>query len=61
MFRFSPPVLQLIVSACESSDEQAFSAAVAEYDSISKFDAWKTKILLRVLNAIRHPDQAVAV
>jgi alpha-soluble NSF attachment protein len=34
-------------SAAEEGDADAFTGALAEYDSMSRLDPWKTKMLLR--------------
>jgi len=39
---------QEIINAYENVDVEAFTAAVVEFDSISKLDKWKTTILLRI-------------
>jgi len=45
--------LQDIVAAVENFDVEAFTAAVVEYDSISKLDQWKTTLLLRIKTSIK--------
>lgn len=45
------------MNAVEGMDTDAFSAAVAEYDSISRLDAWKTAILLEIKNSLEKEDE----
>ena len=40
--------LQALVEAKESGDSQKFTDAIAEYDSMTRLDGWKTQLLLRV-------------
>jgi len=42
-----------IIAAVEKYDVDAFTQAVVDYDSISKLDNWKTKILLKVKQGIQ--------
>jgi len=37
-----------LIAAVEKYDVDAFTQAVVEYDSVSKLDNWKTKILLKI-------------
>jgi alpha-soluble NSF attachment protein len=37
----------------ETNDVEAFTNAVVEFDSISKLDAWKTSILLKIKKGIK--------
>jgi alpha-soluble NSF attachment protein len=48
-----------IQHACEEHDVEKFTNVVAEYDSISKLDAWKTTILLRIKNLIKSEDPTI--
>jgi len=41
-----------IMQAVEKYDVEAFTQAVVDYDSISKLDNWKTKILLKIKQGI---------
>lgn len=52
-------LLEALVNAYESYDIEAFTNAVIEYDSISKLDAWKTTILLRIKKAIQEDDPSL--
>lgn len=38
--------LQTLADAVENGDEEAFTNAVAEYDSLSRLDPWKTAMLV---------------
>eukprot|EP00802_Teleaulax_amphioxeia_P019318 Tamp_19545.p1 GENE.Tamp_19545~~Tamp_19545.p1 ORF type:complete len:327 (+),score=99.40 Tamp_19545:112-981(+) len=42
--------------AVEECDTEKLTDAVAEYDSMSKLDKWKTTILLRIKNALKDSD-----
>ncbi len=35
-------------TALASADERAFATAVAEFDALTRLDAWKTNMLLKV-------------
>jgi alpha-soluble NSF attachment protein len=39
-------LLNELVAAAESGDQDGFAAALAEYDSMTRLDPWKTKLLL---------------
>lgn len=41
-------LLEACAAALSAADERAFATAVAEYDSLTRLDAWKTAMLLRV-------------
>ena len=45
--------LHEILEAVEAYDVEAFTNAVVEYDSITKLDAWKTSILLKIKKSIK--------
>jgi len=49
-----------LIKAYENYDAEAFTAAVVEYDSVSKLDQWKTTILLRIKNSISNEDTGLA-
>jgi len=49
-------LLKELLEAVSNRDPDAFTNAVAEFDSISKLDAWKTTILLRIKESIKQPD-----
>jgi len=42
-----------IVAAVEKYDVDAFTQAVVDYDSISKLDNWKTKVLLKIKQGLQ--------
>lgn len=42
------PNVQGLAEAKETGDSQKFTDAVAEYDSLTRLDAWKTQLLLCV-------------
>jgi len=52
--------LEQIVGAYENLDAESFTNAVVEFDSISKLDAWKTSILLKIKNSIKSEDNNLA-
>lgn len=41
-------LLESCAEALAQADEKAFAAAVAEFDSLTRLDAWKTNMLLKV-------------
>ncbi|KDQ16723.1 hypothetical protein BOTBODRAFT_172831 [Botryobasidium botryosum FD-172 SS1] len=45
--------LESLVEAIEAGDIEAFTAAVVEFDKITKLDNWKTSILLKIKNGIQ--------
>ena len=49
-------LVKALVSAVEDQDVEAFTNTVAEYDSISRLDAWYTSILLKVKKNIPTED-----
>ena len=52
--------LQDLAEAKETGDSQKFTDAVAEYDSLTRLDAWKTQLLLRAkkrLTAVAEGDE----
>lgn len=52
--------MQALVEAKETGDIQKFTDAVAEFDSMTRLDAWKTQLLLRAkkrLNAVAEGDE----
>ena len=48
--------MQAVLAAYKDTDPDAFTAAVAEYDSISPLDSWKTTILVRIKKALKTDD-----
>jgi len=52
-------LLEQVVAAYENLDVEAFTQAVVEFDSISKLDAWKTSVLLKIKNSIKSEDNSL--
>jgi len=48
-------LLESVVEAMENGDSEAFTNAVAEYDSLTRLDAFKTSLLLRAKRKISEP------
>ncbi|KAJ5072153.1 alpha-soluble nsf attachment protein [Anaeramoeba ignava] len=46
-----------LITAFEEGDLEQFTNVVFDYDSLSKLDAWKTTILLRVKNKIKEETE----
>jgi alpha-soluble NSF attachment protein len=46
-------LLESCADALADADEKKFATAVAEYDSLTRLDAWKTNMLLRVKRRIQ--------
>ena len=44
--------LGFLIDALEANDQEAFTAAVVEYDQVMKLDNWKTSILLKIKRTI---------
>ncbi len=44
----APVARQDLTSALEEGEGQKFADTLAEYDSLSRLDGWKTSLLLRV-------------
>jgi len=44
--------LGFLIDALEANDQEAFTAAVVEYDQVMKLDNWKTAILLKIKRKI---------
>lgn len=44
--------MQSLADAIDSGDVDAFTTAVAEFDSLTRLDAWKTALLVRVKRKI---------
>ncbi|GAA5852973.1 hypothetical protein JCM3766R1_000028, partial [Sporobolomyces carnicolor] len=44
--------LNAIADAFDAGDAEGFTAAVAEYDRLTKLDQWKTTILLNIKRSI---------
>jgi hypothetical protein len=48
----SCPCLQALADALEQGDADAFTAAVADFDSLTRLDAWKTTMLVGLGQAL---------
>jgi len=46
-----------ITEAFGNYDAEEFKSVVAEYDSISKLDPWKTSILVTISDNIKDPEE----
>ena len=44
--------MNFLVDAIVANDQEAFTAAVVEYDQVMKLDNWKTAILLKIKRTI---------
>jgi alpha-soluble NSF attachment protein len=44
--------LNVLIEAIEAGDQKAFTAAVFEFDQVTRFDNWKTNILLKIKRGI---------
>lgn len=44
--------ITVLTDAFEAGDMESFTAAVYEYDQVTKLDNWKTAILLKIKRAI---------
>ncbi|ORY22376.1 soluble NSF attachment protein [Naematelia encephala] len=42
--------------ACEEADVERFTAAVVQYDQVTKLDNWKTGVLLRIKKALEEDE-----
>lgn len=51
-------LLSALVEAMDARDVDAFTVAIQEYDSMTRLDAWKTSILVRVKRMIASPYAA---
>lgn len=45
-----------LMSACEEADVERFTAAVYQYDQVTKLDNWKTGVLLRIKKALEEDE-----
>lgn len=45
-----------LVDACEEADVERYTAAVFQYDQVTKLDNWKTNVLLRVKKALEEDE-----
>jgi alpha-soluble NSF attachment protein len=45
--------IKVLVESLEQSDEEAFTAAVFEFDQVTKLDNWKTAMLLKIKRGLQ--------
>lgn len=45
-----------MADACEAGDSEAFTDSLAEFDNMTRLDAWKTSLLLRVKKRMAAAD-----
>lgn len=50
-------MLQDVCDAVEEGDTDKFQDVVAQYDSLTRLDAWKTTLLLRVKKRIPEGEE----
>lgn len=48
--------LTALTEAVEAGDEEAYTAAVVEFDQITKLDNWKTAILLKIKRVVQSDE-----
>lgn len=48
--------VNFLIDAVESGDQEAYTAAVFEFDQVTKLDNWKTNILLKIKKSIAEAD-----
>lgn len=48
-----------IVDSCEEADVERYTAAVYQYDQVTKLDNWKTSVLLRIKKALEDDDSGL--
>ncbi|EIW86763.1 vesicular-fusion protein SEC17 [Coniophora puteana RWD-64-598 SS2] len=51
--------INVLIEAMESENQEAFTAAVVEYDQVTRLDNWKTAILLKVKRGIQETDGGI--
>jgi alpha-soluble NSF attachment protein len=49
--------VQDLVEAYEAGDPEKFTDAIAEFDSMTRLDAWKTALLLRVKKKLQAREE----
>jgi alpha-soluble NSF attachment protein len=49
--------LQDLVEAFEAGDPEKYTDAIAEFDSMTRLDAWKTTLLLRGKKRLQSHDE----
>lgn len=53
-------LLNDLLAAVESGNQEEFTDKLFQYDQVSKLDKWKTTMLVRVKNAIEEPEDEFA-
>jgi len=49
--------VKVLIDAVEDGDQEAFTAAVVEFNQVTQLDNWKTSILLKIKRGIQdEPD-----
>ena len=48
-----------LMQSCEEADVERFTAAVYQYDQVTKLDNWKTAVLLRIKKALEEDEGAL--
>ena len=48
--------INVLIEAVEGGDVEAFTAAVVEFDQVTKLDNWKTAILLKIKRNLEAQD-----
>jgi len=52
--------LKELLATCEDWDTEAFTKSVADFDSLTKLDAWKTSVLLKVKHTYQDEGKGLA-
>ena len=45
--------INVLIDTVEAGDQESFTAAIYEFDSVTKLDNWKTNILLKIKRSIQ--------
>ncbi|KAJ7630897.1 vesicular-fusion protein SEC17 [Roridomyces roridus] len=53
--------LQALIQAVEAGDQEAFTAAVGEFDQVTRLDNWKTSMLLKIKRSLRSVEEDVGI
>lgn len=51
--------VNILIDAVEAGDQEAYTAAVYEFDQVTKLDNWKTNILLKIKKSIAEADDVL--
>ena len=51
--------MNILIDAVEAGDQEAYTAAVYEFDQVTKLDNWKTNILLKIKKSIAEADDVL--